>query len=191
MIPGGERRGADQLFAELDARFRGPLMAYFVRRVSSYAEAEDLTQETFVRLMSAHSFTETDQVNPYVFRVASNLLCDRARSEGRRKTYPISTVNPVLIERAIYTSAEDRSAERVLIGRERLAEVLSCLDELGERTKNVFILSRLEGMKQKDIAMRYKMGISTVEKCVMAAMLHLAKHFDRETNGIRRLNKSS
>jgi RNA polymerase sigma factor (sigma-70 family) len=183
MLPGGQRKGTDQLFSELDARFRGPLMAYFVRRVSSYAEAEDLTQETFVRLMSAHSFTETDQINPYVFRVASNLLCDRARTEGRRKTYPISTVNPVLIDQAAHANSEDRSAERVLIGRERLAEVLRCLDELGERTKYVFILSRLEGMKQKDIAMRYNMGVSTVEKCVMAAVLHLAKHFDRETNG--------
>jgi RNA polymerase sigma-70 factor (ECF subfamily) len=54
---------------------------------------------------------------------------------------------------------------------------LSALDELGGRTKNVFLLFRLEGMKQRDIAALYGIGVSTVEKIVMAATLHLAKRF--------------
>ena len=72
---------------------------------------------------------------------------------------------------------EDINPERVLIGRENLSEVLACLDELGERTKNIFILFRLEGMKQKEIAAHYGIGLSTVEKHVMAAAVRLAKRF--------------
>jgi RNA polymerase sigma-70 factor (ECF subfamily) len=72
---------------------------------------------------------------------------------------------------------EDIDPERVLIARERLTEVLACLDELGERTKNIFILFRLEGMRQKGIAAFYGISISTVEKHVMAAVVHLAKRF--------------
>jgi RNA polymerase sigma-70 factor (ECF subfamily) len=55
--------------------------------------------------------------------------------------------------------------------------VLACLDALDERTKNIFILFRLEGMRQKDIAAAYGISVSTVEKHVMAAVLHLAKRF--------------
>jgi DNA-directed RNA polymerase specialized sigma24 family protein len=51
---------------------------------------------------------------------------------------------------------------------------LAHLDALGERVKNVFILFRLEGRKQKDIAALYGISVSTVEKHIMAATLHLA-----------------
>ena len=70
---------------------------------------------------------------------------------------------------------EDIDPERVLIAREDLTEVLAYLDELGERTKNIFILFRLEGMRQKEIAALYGIGLSTVEKHVMAAAIQLAK----------------
>jgi RNA polymerase sigma factor (sigma-70 family) len=177
MSAGGRVKDADQLSAELDARFRAPLMAYFLRRVANRSEAEDLTQETFVRLIGATSFTQADQVNAYVFRVASNLLRDRVRTKLRWDKHQISAIDPMQLEDIASGISEDRSPERVLIGRESLMEVLQALDELGERTKNVYILFRLEGMKQKEIAAIYGIGLSTVEKYVMAAVLHLSKRF--------------
>jgi RNA polymerase sigma-70 factor (ECF subfamily) len=162
---------------ELDARFRASLHSYFLRRTGSAQEAEDLTQETFVRLIGSSTFENAEEAQAFVFRVASNLLRDRARSATRLRrvhTFPIDTVD---LEQNEPKLVEDIDPERVLIAREDLTEVLACLDELGERTKNIFILFRLEGMKQKGIAAVYGIGLSTVEKHVMAAMLHLAKRF--------------
>ena len=71
---------------ELDARFRASLLAYFLRRTGNAQEAEDLTQETFVRLIGSHSFEMADEAQAFVFRVASNLLRDRGRSQtGMRR----------------------------------------------------------------------------------------------------------
>lgn len=61
-----------------------------------------------------------------------------------------------------------------MLGEASLAQVLEALGELTELTRNVFILFRLENMKQKDIAALYGIAQSTVEKHVMRAMLHLA-----------------
>ncbi|MEI9988975.1 MAG: sigma-70 family RNA polymerase sigma factor [Rhizomicrobium sp.] len=177
MSANGQTQDPKALLAELDARFRAPLMAFFLRRVGNRSEAEDLTQETFVRLIGSHSFEQAEQANAYVFRVASNLLRDRARTAVRWKKHPHSPVDPQTIDQFARQFVEDRGPERVLIGRESLVEVLRNLDELGERTKSIFILFRLEGMKQKDIAALYGIGVSTVEKHVMQAMLHLAKRF--------------
>lgn len=173
MSADGQLHNNEQLLADLDARFRAPLMAYFLRRTANRSEAEDLTQETFVRLIGAHSFVCAEQANAYVFRVATNLWRDCHRNRARWKNQPISTVDSAIPAEIV----EDREPERVLLGRERLAEVLASLDELGARTKNIFVLFRLEGMKQKDIAALYGMGLSTVEKHVMAATVHLAKRF--------------
>ncbi len=162
---------------ELDARFRASLLAYFMRRTGSAQEAEDLTQETFVRLIGSHSFEMADEAQAFVFRVASNLLRDRGRSQIRMRRFATVPLDAPSGEKFEPRLVEDINPERVLIAKENLVEVLACLDELGERTKNIFILFRLEGMKQKDIAAYYGIGLSTVEKHVMAAALRLAKRF--------------
>lgn len=163
---------------QLDTRFRASLMAYFLRRVSNRSEAEDLTQDTFARLIGSHSLETAEETRAYVFRVASNLLRDRARMMARRRgvtVLPLETASGA----AKRDFAEEIGPERVVLAREKLGEVLACLDELGGRTKSIFILFRLEGMKQKDIAALYGIGLSTVEKQVMAAVLHLTNRFGR------------
>ena len=168
-------RGATK--EELDARFRASLLAYFLRRTGNTQEAEDLTQETFVRLIGSNTFEDADEARAFVFRVASNLLRDRARCTARLRKFPSFPIDSVAADGFEPKLVEGIDPERVLIGRESLTQVLACLDELGERTRNIFILFRLEGMKQKDIAAVYGISLSTVEKHVMAAVLHLAKRF--------------
>lgn len=162
---------------ELDARFRASLVAYFMRRTGNQQEAEDLTQETFARLIGSSTFDKAEEAHAFVFRVASNLLRDRARAATRLRRYPSTPIDTVAGADFEPRLVEGLDPERVLIAKENLAEVLASLDELGERTRNIFILFRLEGMKQKAIAAIYGISISTVEKHVMAAMLHLAKRF--------------
>lgn len=176
MAVGGARHQRE-LFEELDARFRAPLMAFFLRRVGNRSDAEDLTQQTFERLARSDSFDPNGRVAGYIFRIAVNLLRDRKKEAGYKKILPFASFDPTLIERIAQEIAEDREPERVLLGRESLLEVLKCLNELGERTRNVFVLYRLEGMKQKDIAELLGMGLSTVEKDVMVAMNLLLARF--------------
>jgi RNA polymerase sigma-70 factor (ECF subfamily) len=171
-----ERATAKQ---ELDAQFRAPLMTYFLRRVGNRTEAEDLTQETFTRLIGSQSFEGAEETRAYVFRVATNLLRDRARAAARKRGVAVLPLDTVANE-SEPAIAEEIGPERVVIGREKLSEVLASLDELGERTRSIFILFRLEGMKQKDIAALYGIGLSTVEKHVMAAVLHLSNRFGRD-----------
>src|SRR5450756_350333 len=65
---------------------RPALVSYFLRRVRDPSEAEDLAHEVFIRLAGAplESLRSTDA---YVFQVAANLLCDRARRNKVREDY--------------------------------------------------------------------------------------------------------
>ena len=169
-----------ELLADLDARFRRPLMTFFLRRVGNRQDAEDLTQETFLRLLGSSSFISAAQASSYVFRVATNLLTDQHRRRAVHRQKPFSAYGDDLIEYISNKITEAREPERVLIGQESLAEVYRILDALDARTRNIFVLYRLEGMKQKDIAALLGLGLSTVEKHCMIAMTTLAAQFGKE-----------
>lgn len=164
--------------SRLDARFRGPLMSFFMRRTRDHSLAQDLTQETLLRVIAAQQARQVEQPESYVFTVATNLLRDRKRLQARVDPLSFMPIDHDLSTELEKHLVEDLSPERVLLSKDSLDDVLRTLGELGERTRDIFILFRLEGMKQKDIAALYGIGQSTVEKHVMRATLHLALRYE-------------
>ena len=163
---------------ELDRAFRGPLVAYFLKRVKSRNEAEDLTQEVFVRLLNHPDKNNGTTIEGYVFTIAANLLRDRAKSVATAYQRHIQSLD--LLDEKDVSSAnlvEDRNPERVLVGRQAIQDVLDALAELGERTRDIFILARLENVQHREIAAMYGISVSAVEKIMMKAMAHLGARF--------------
>jgi RNA polymerase sigma factor (sigma-70 family) len=170
----------DSLRSQLDARFHGPLMSFFLRRIRDRTEAEDLTQEVLLRAIRASGVGKIEHAESYVFKIAVNLLRDckrHALHAGMPVFVPIDDALATELESQL---VEDCSPERVLLSRDMLADALRTLEELGERTRNIFVLFRLENMKQKDIAQLYGISRSTVEKHVMKAGLYLAARYGRK-----------
>jgi RNA polymerase sigma-70 factor (ECF subfamily) len=159
--------------AELDRRFRRPLMAYFVRRVSSPAEAEDLTQDVFERVLKMLTHESVQNAEALVFRIAVNLLRDRAR---RQRSHGIGEPLPDdATTESLDAFAVDFSPERVVMGERSLEQVHEALCELGDRTRAMFYLYRLENLKVREIAAIYGISASAVEKQLGRALLHLTQ----------------
>jgi RNA polymerase sigma factor (sigma-70 family) len=168
---------SDARATALDQRFRRPLMSFFLRRVRTHAEAEDLTQEVFVRLLRPDIAVREDTAHAYVFQIAANLLRDRARRDYVRQGAALARAplrddagNPDEMP-----AAEDPAPDRVLSARQDLRAALDALDELSERTRDAFLLFRVEGMKQKEIATIFGISVSAVEKHIVKAAAHLAR----------------
>jgi RNA polymerase sigma factor (sigma-70 family) len=163
---------------ELDRSFRGPLIAYFLKRVNSRNEAEDLTQEVFIRLLNHPDKNNGQTIEGYVFTIAANLLRDRAKSAATAHRARVQSID-MLDEKDTFSASlvEDRNPERVLVGKQTIQDVLDALSELGERTRDVFILARLENVQHRDIATMYGISVSAVEKMIMKAMAHLGARF--------------
>ena len=171
------KASVEQLRSELAARFQRPLMTFFLRRIKDRSLAEDLTQDVLLKVVRACEKGQIERADSYVFKVAINLLRDqrrRAVRAGPAIFVPIEEDRDGPLETQL---VEAISPERVLLSEDSLADVLRCLEELGELTRNIFILFRLENMKQKDIAALYGIGQSTVEKHVVKAVLHLANRY--------------
>ena len=179
MTPLADKVSAAPAGSELAARFSAPLLSYFLRRVRDRAHAEDLVQDALLRVIRASECEVIEHPESYVFKVAANLLKDSRRHAVRHPTVTRAVVEDGAGGEVEATLVDERSPERVLDAETSLAQVLQALSELSELTRNVFILFRLEHMKQKDIAALYGIAQSTVEKHVMRAVLHLAKRCGR------------
>jgi len=147
-------------------RFRPALMAYFLRRTGRHSEAEDLTHEVLLRLAERGVSIDADRPDPYVFQIATNLLRDRGRRDKVRRDYAATS-------RPEELSIEGRDPHRVMEAKQSLESVLETLRGLPERTRTIFILFRLEKMRQRDIAETLGISVRTVEQHVLRATVEL------------------
>jgi RNA polymerase sigma factor (sigma-70 family) len=159
----------------LDQRYRVPLRSYFRRRVLDPTDAEDLTQEVFVRLAKRPDQHNGETIDAYVFKIAANVLTDwnRYRTSRRATAHrPISDQSEFIA--TPQSLVEDRDPERVLAGKDALKDIEDGLAELSERTREIFLLSRMENVHHRVIANLYGISISAVEKHVIKAVAHLS-----------------
>ena len=158
----------------LSREFRPSLVRYFSKRCKETTEIEDLVQEVFLRLVKRSVVTDVKQVGGYVFQTASSVLTDWLR---RRTVRHVNDHEEFVPEAH---GSVDFSPERVLIGKDRLAEAVAILMELPERPRTVFVLRRIEGLRYKDIAARLGISVSAIERHMKRAVLHLMKRLEDE-----------
>ncbi len=171
--PGPESSSAHRQFVEnLAERYRAPLMSYFLRRVRSPAEAEDLTHDVFLRVMRRPDGTDIDNPEAFLFQTAANLLRDRVRKEINRERYVSESV-------VREPQVETKTPERVLQTKETLETLGAALAELNDKTRDIFTLHHLENMKYREIADLLGISFSAVEKHMVKALAHLTKRMRR------------
>ncbi|HSV45537.1 MAG TPA: RNA polymerase sigma factor [Ramlibacter sp.] len=163
---------AASLTLDLSSRFRQPLMRFFLRRTDSRADAEDLTQEVFVRILTLRDAGAVQSLDAFIFTVAANLMRDRWRQRATQTV--VRSIEDLGPSEGGPAQADERSPDRVLQAREGVAAIMRRLDRLSSRTRDIFILHRIENMRQKDIAQAFGLSVSAVEKHVSRALLCLS-----------------
>ena len=158
------------LFEVLNAKFRASLRRYFVRRGADGGGAfdvDDMVQEVFERLLKRRAVHDVEHLSRYVFETASSVVTDRHRWS---RSHRLNAHDP--FDAQVHADV-DFSPERVLLAREQLAKVGEILLELPERTRVVFVLRRLEGKRNGEIAAQLGISVSAIEKHMQRAMSHL------------------
>lgn len=161
----GARLSIDLLYREhapqLLRRLRG--------RVGSADEANDLVQDAFARLLGAGSSQQFREPRAFLNRIMRNLLIDRSRRLSTR-------IPHVELDHDIAVPPAQSDAIEVEQLRRRYTEIV---DSLPPRTREVFLLHRLDGLKCTKIAERLDISVRTVEWHLAQAILRI----DRELRG--------
>ena len=154
------------------ADLRPALVAYVRRRCGNAAEAEDLAQDVILRALTHAEWTSAEEARGYIFRIALN----RWRDRGRRQVTHGTEI--AWDDESAQSVGEEISPERVLSSQEQLRRIAVALQELEPRTRDIFVLCRLEQMKQKEIADLLGISVSAVEKHLVRALAHVARRMD-------------
>jgi len=167
----GEEHGA--AVDDLSRHYHGALLRYFGRRGIDPESAADLVQEVFARLSQHGALEGVANPQGYLFAAAGNIAMDHFRRKKVRREYLLDAQGEVRFDR------DEFSPARIAEGREELGAVVSALNELPTRMRNVFILARLEDMPRSAIAEQLGISKRLVELEITQATAWLAERLER------------
>ena len=150
-----------------DRKFWAEVLAKIRRRTRTDQDPEDLLHSAWLRLFAYRAENEVRDPAAFLVQTAANLAVDRHRQTRRIAREPIDFDA---------TLADDAPLQdEVFAARERLRRVQAGLERLPPRTRQVFVMHKVEGMKLREIAASLGITQSAVEKHVARAVLFLTE----------------
>jgi RNA polymerase sigma-70 factor (ECF subfamily) len=156
--------------AELMERYGTAIRRYFARRVHDRSDVEDLTRQVFERLLKRAALTSILNVQGHLFQITADLLAEWTQTMTRRTSVmrrggSHDVANPA--------DPEDSRSDRTVPNGEASARMVIALWELPARVRAVFVLSRFEEMRAREIAARLNLSIGAVEQDMQRAIKRL------------------
>ncbi len=168
-----------QAFAQLVARWEGPIRSLCARMTGDVHRGEDLAQEAFVRVFARRKEYEVSgRFSTFLWRVALNLCRDEWRRTSRRKESPLEDGESPAHEPVVEGAGPDLQ----LVERERAETVKRALMELAEEYRGVVVLRHYEGLKFREIAEVLEIPEGTVKSRMAEALGQLNRILSRTLN---------
>ncbi|TDV69894.1 RNA polymerase sigma factor [Pseudomonas sp. LP_7_YM] len=155
------------------------LLRTLQRMVRNPSTAEDLLQETYLRVNRALSERTIDHLEPFVFQTARNLALDYLRA---RRIHSRTMIDDAPLSDVHNVVAPDASLEDAAHANRLLRNLNASLEKLTARQQTIFTLSRLNGCSYLEIAAQLDVSASTVQKelkLIMAICVGVAARLEQ------------
>lgn len=152
----------------------------YLTRIVGQSEAEDLTQEVFVKVgQSLETFRGESQLSTWIYRIATNAALDRLRQpsfrHGGEKLLPVESIAEIKADADIRTGELKASTEQRLIRNEMNGCIREIIQTLPEQYRSVIVLGELEGLKDGEIAEILGLTLQTAKVRLHRARAKLRK----------------
>ena len=175
------RRGELPAFEELVRRHEKRVYAVALRSSGSPEDAEDITQEVFLRAWrSIEEFRGDSGFSTWLFRITMNLCVDHARHKNAQPQIQPLVVGEEESERPLPDTAP--TPEEHLDNSELGRELAAALDEVSEDHRRIVLLRDVSGMSYTEIAEVLEISEGTVKSRLSRARIALRKVLLRRGN---------
>lgn len=171
----GDQKAFELLFTIYFAR----LNDFAKRMVKDDMISQDIVQEVFVKIWQNESKIESINLEAYLFRLVRNRCIDYIK-HLRVINNQLQTIQISAKYEELYRIDFIGNEPYVLIEQELNSKIEKTIQSLPERCREVFILSRVNGLKNKEIAEKLDINIKNVERHLSRALQSFHKNFAEE-----------
>lgn len=164
------KEGDSFAFEVLFYKYRNKVKGFAIKLVPAQIDPEEIVQEVFVKLWLKKEAVDPEKdFQSYLFSIAKHLVLDHLKSAVNRKLYFVG-------EHFQQDVLADEGNENTFIehAEEKLQKLIK---EIPERRREIFLLSRFEGLSYKQIAERLNISENTVDSQIRNALTFLRKEF--------------
>jgi RNA polymerase sigma-70 factor (ECF subfamily) len=164
------QRGDRRAFDEVVARYKGRLYSFLLRMVKDPTTAEELTQETLIRVyMHADKYREIARFSTWVFTIATNLVRNKMRRRARLPRF--LSLNPAPDEDELPLDPPDPHADpsRTLEGEELGELIAAATAKIPEKYRIPFLLREVEELTYEEIQQVTGLKLGTVRSRINRA----------------------
>lgn len=182
-------------FQEIYKEFYPKIVRYLNKLLDNKDEAEDLTQEVFIKVNSGlKNFEGRSKLSTWIYKIATNTANDYFRSvsylKGTRQTLSGEFLEENKEDRNVWTGEQATNSDKILEKKEMSDCIKRYVGDINISYKTIFILSEYEGLKNREIADILGLSLDTVKIRIYRARTQLKKKMEKgceishEENGI-------
>ena len=158
-------------------RLRGSLMRYTSRYFRKPHEIEDVVQEAFVKVLEAQGNRTIQSIDAYLFRTARNVALNKLSKHEHKLT---EALGELMTESDLGLLSP--TLEQEFESRQRFELFCESLVALPERCQQAFVLRRVYGFSQAEIAERMDISVNTVEMHLAKGVVRCERYMRKKTN---------
>lgn len=164
------KNGDSFAFEILFYKYRNKVKGFARNMVPAQIDLEEVVQEVFVKVWMKREMIKPDKdFQAYLFSIAKNLILDYLKSAVNRRLY--------FVEENFQQDMLIEEGSEITITQEAEDKLMELIDQMPERRREIFKLSRFNGMSYRQIAERLHISENTVDSQIRNALAFLRKEF--------------
>ena len=172
--------GSQPSIEELITRYKTKVYTYILLMVKNQQLAEDLFQETFIKVIQSlkrHKYKDNGKFVSWIIRIAHNLVIDHFRKEKQ-----INTCSNEDFEADLFNSSKfsAKNIEQLIVQNQIIKDVRKLIDELPDDQREVVMLRHYGQLSFKEIAEQTDVSINTALGRMRYALINMRKMIDEK-----------
>lgn len=153
----------EKTFEHLYKHYSKDIRRFIFYKTQDLNRAEDILQETFIKLWDNCRKVKYDSVKSYLYTIANNMFLNMVKHDKVVRKHQTSLI----------THNDYESPEFIILEKEFMDKLERAIESLPEKQKEVFLLNRIEKKKYKEIAGQLGISVKAVEKRMHLALVEM------------------